>query len=306
VRRWPPPVLGAIAFAPDGRTLAGVEQSSSREVLGNLHLWHVVTGKERSFPSPPGPRCFCITYSPDGRTLAWGGVGSTITLWEVAAAKVRLRLEKHRSYVWDLSFSPDGKLLASGSADTTALVWDPAGLVRRPSPLSPEDRQALWADLAGADAARAYRAVATLAGSPAEALPLLREKMKPAAGVDRQRIVRLVGALESDEFAVREKATKELGQLGEVAETALREASAAQPALELRRRLDQLLEQLEAPVTAPERLQQLRAVEVLEHVGSPEAREVLEKLAGGAPEARLTREARAALDRLAKRPTGPP
>jgi hypothetical protein len=55
----------------------------------------------------------------------------------------------------------------------------------------------------------------------------------------------------------------------------------------------------EAPPSA-ERTQALRAVEVLERVGSREAREVLRALAGGAPDAELTQQATAALARLTK------
>jgi hypothetical protein len=43
---------------------------------------------------------------------------------------------------------------------------------------------------------------------------------------------------------------------------------------------------------------QSRALEVLEHIGNPESRRVLLALAQGAPHARLTKEAKAALDRL--------
>jgi hypothetical protein len=39
---------------------------------------------------------------------------------------------------------------------------------------------------------------------------------------------------------------------------------------------------------------------VLERINSAEARQALAKLAKGAPEARLTREAKAALDRLTR------
>jgi hypothetical protein len=50
----------------------------------------------------------------------------------------------------------------------------------------------------------------------------------------------------------------------------------------------------------------LRAAEVLEHCGTPAARQLLRALAGGAPAARLTREARVALQRLARRPGSQP
>jgi hypothetical protein len=50
----------------------------------------------------------------------------------------------------------------------------------------------------------------------------------------------------------------------------------------------------------------LRAVEVLERIGNAEARRVLEALAKGAPEARLTREARTSLERLLGRTAAAP
>jgi hypothetical protein len=43
----------------------------------------------------------------------------------------------------------------------------------------------------------------------------------------------------------------------------------------------------------------VRAVAVLEQIGTPEARQVLEALARGAPDALLTQDAQAALGRLA-------
>jgi hypothetical protein len=45
-------------------------------------------------------------------------------------------------------------------------------------------------------------------------------------------------------------------------------------------------------------LRSVRAAEVLERIGTPEARRLLGQLATGAAEARLTREAKAALKRL--------
>ena len=97
-----------------------------------------------------------------------------------------------------------------------------------------------------------------------------------------------------------------LERLGEDAESSLRRALADKPSLESRRRVERLLERLViAPVNDPARLRELRAVEVLEHINTVEARRVLAALAKGTPEARLTREAQASLDRLAKRPALP-
>jgi hypothetical protein len=46
-------------------------------------------------------------------------------------------------------------------------------------------------------------------------------------------------------------------------------------------------------------------VEALEYMATAEARQVIAALAEGAPEARLTREAQAAFERLHRRTTGP-
>jgi hypothetical protein len=97
---------------------------------------------------------------------------------------------------------------------------------------------------------------------------------------------------------------RELEELGELAEAALRKMLAGKPSLEARRRAEELLEKLRGPLPAGERLRSLRAVEVLEHAGTESARELLTRLASGAPEARLTREAKGALQRLTA--AGPP
>ena len=60
-----------------------------------------------------------------------------------------------------------------------------------------------------------------------------------------------------------------------------------------------LLSRLERPALSPEELRALRAVELLEQLDTPGARRLLRSLAGGAAGARLTREAKEALDRSA-------
>ena len=106
-------------------------------------------------------------------------------------------------------------------------------------------------------------------------------------------------------FQARQKATQELKQLGELAEPALREALRRKLSLEAQTSVEKLLEDARA-VGLSERLRDLRAVEILERIDTPQARQALQTLAAGAPAAQLTREAKAALERLARRSMAKP
>jgi RNA polymerase sigma factor (sigma-70 family) len=296
-------LIYSLAFSPDGKLLASASDREER----SLRLWDVGTGKEVRHLAFGDQRAAvrAAAFSPDGTMLATGGEDETVHVWEVNSGGERRRFRGHAGWVERLAFSADGRTLASASGDTTVLLWDVAGLTpaERQEPAGPPER--LWEDLA-ADAARADRAMRRLAATPEQALPLLRERLRPVAPPEAQRVRRLIADLNSERFAVRDQAARELEQLGEATEPALRQALAGHPSLEVRRRIEGLLGKWSGAVPAPERLRVLRAVEVLERVGSAEARRVLEALAGGAEGARLTREAAAALRRLGRRAGSPP
>src|SRR5262249_14213908 len=148
-----------------------------------------------------------------------------------------------------------------------------------------------WADL-GAEPGKAFAARGRLAASPEQALRLLRERVQPVRAAEARLVRRLLDELDSDERAVREKAHQELERLGDQAAGALRQALARKPSAEVKRRVQALLKRPAGPLAPPEALQALRAVAVLEDVGTREARRLLEALAGGEPQARLTREAK--------------
>src|SRR5207253_2866828 len=100
-----------------------------------------------------------------------------------------------------------------------------------------------------------------------------------------------------ERFAIRRRAEVELEVLEVLAIPALRAELQTLPSLEKRRRIESLLEKLDA-IRAPERQRSLRAVGVLEQTATPAARRVLQTLASGAEEVRLTIEAKSALERL--------
>ncbi len=287
-----------VVFCPTREILASAGDD------GTVRIWEVATGKQLGQLVHEG-EVLCVAFSPDGKTIASGGTEKRVRLWEVATKRERLELGGHLAGISSLVFSRDGRLVASGSKDCTALVWDITGLnqhrKRSIRNLSPSAINALWVNLADEDAAKAYESICLLSAAASQAVGLLRDHLTPVSAVSRAYIDQLITNLDSDRFAVRKKATEELEKVVELAEASLRKAVVdGKPSLELQRRIERLLEKLD-PASSPQRLRALRALEVLEHIGTPEARKVLEKLAQGAPEARLTQEAKASLQRLEKR-----
>lgn len=139
--------------------------------------------------------------------------------------------------------------------------------------------------------------------SDGSAVSLLRKRLKPVLAVSADKVKPMLADLDNESFQKRQEAVKQLKLLGLAAAPALRRALEADPSLEMKRRVQEVLTALESPepLTA-EAVRELRAVVALERVGNREARETLAALTKGVPDARLTREAKAALERLARLP----
>lgn len=309
-------------LSPDGQNLvsAGTNQG--------LWLWNVRSGQViRSFErrrtidpadnaghaipedrnTSVGLRIYCAAFSPDGRTVATGQ-NETVILWETAGGKKRGQFTGHRGVLSSVAFAPDGKTLASGSRDGIALIWDllSSGKKAGQSTTATDGKvlETTWDHLADPDAAKAYQAVCTLIAHPKETVQFLETKLKPVV-VDFQQIDRYIRDLDDNNFDVRKTATEELGKMEDVPEAKLRQAIANKPSLEIRRRVDEILKEIERGKLEPsgKHLQPVRAVEVLEHIGTPEADAILSRLTNGTPGLRLTEEAKVSVERIKKKRT---
>jgi WD40 repeat protein len=308
-----------LAFSPDGRALAaaffpvqGDFPPAPGEALA-VTVYQVRSGRvlrRVPFRREDGGAALLagLAFSPDGRTLAAGSYGDDLLhLVELASGQERRTFRGGQQVVTALAFAPDGRALAAGGEDGTVLVWDMAGPGGGGRAVPNAARlEALWSNLASPDAGKAGWAVWALGRCPAASVPFLSGRLRPAAAAAASRLRRLIADLDSPHFAVRERAMRRLEQIGEPAEAALSAARPRAAGLEARRRVERLLERLRAPTPPLPRLRQLRAVEALEHMGTPPARRLLERLAGGEPASRLTREAAASLHRLSAGGGPPP
>jgi RNA polymerase sigma factor (sigma-70 family) len=297
----------ALAFSPDGKVLASDDENGSDEWL--VRLWDTTTGRELSCHRGHRGGIAAIAFSPDGKVAASGAGGmsdygdNSVHLWEAATGRLIRRFEGHHSCAGSVAFSPDGLTVASGGGDSTILLWDITG--RRPDgrwrakPLSPRQLEVCWLALMDADTAKAYDAVWSLVAAQEQAVPFLQKHLLPVPRLEAKTVARLIADLDSDDFKVRQKATEELTKLGDAIAPALQGALDSKPSLEVRRRIQQLLDQTRD--WTAERLRDHRAIQALEHIATRSAQEVLQALAEGAPGASRTEEAKAALQRLSRR-----
>jgi WD40 repeat protein len=127
-------VSDPISLSPNGRILAGTSGDE-------IKFWSVVDGSViRSFGGNP-KGITSLSFSPNGKLLASGGVDGTVKLWDVDRGQELFTVNSHprfeagttdeitvgrahNGFVTGLAFSPDGQTIATAGQDRTIKLWD--------------------------------------------------------------------------------------------------------------------------------------------------------------------------------------
>jgi WD40 repeat protein len=114
----------ALAFAPDGRSLAlGGARQAEREAPRTVALWDLDDGKARVTLEGHRTGIQAVAFRADGRLLATGGADGVLKLWDVRSGRELGSPGRRVDGLTSLSFSPDGRLLAAGSYHGTVRLF---------------------------------------------------------------------------------------------------------------------------------------------------------------------------------------
>ena len=225
--------------------------------------------------------------SPDGRLLAQIGPAS-ICIWETATGEELYRLEHSLGETKIAVFSKDGRTFYTSHAsivygwDMTCGCW-----VSRAKPTLVEIATAK-SDFGGKPAV-ARRAIHVLAADPIAGFAYAKDVTTPATEGDIQRYEKWIANLDAAAFADRDTGSRELATAGWRAESLMQRTLKETDSPEVRQRLETLL--------AKPDVRAIRAIELLERIGTPEAIARIRELAK-LPTGLIAREANRTSARL--------
>ncbi|HLY75266.1 MAG TPA: hypothetical protein VKU80_14190 [Planctomycetota bacterium] len=222
------------------------------------------------------------TFSPNGKLLAWVCRADL----HVADLSTGLELIQIKSpegpsgRFGPVCFSPDGVALATALGQSV-LIWELPSIAPG-EPKDTPDQQ--WDALARTEAVAAYKAIWSLIARGNKTVSFLKDKLSSPGSFPRlsEGLDKAINDLDSDDTAVRDKASSALKKQGISVIPRLKSALERSESAETRGRIADILSYFRDPFCIPEDgLQLRRAVHILEVIGTKESGEVLKELQDG-------------------------
>src|SRR5262249_3170724 len=113
--------LRGLAISRDGRMLASMGANDHM-----LRLWEAATSKERWRKEVSMVGMNFLTFSGDGKLLAWWDVNQKVRLWDTVTALPGHALPFENGHIHCLAVSPDGRQVAAGGSAGAIVVWSAA------------------------------------------------------------------------------------------------------------------------------------------------------------------------------------
>ncbi|KAG8725365.1 hypothetical protein FRC09_001169 [Ceratobasidium sp. 395] len=111
--------VSSVTYSPNGLHI--VSGGFDRCIV----IWDACAGTmTRKIPGGVDSPVFCVAYSPDGMSIAFG-LGSTINIWSVNTGQlISQAFQGHLDAITSIDYSPDGGCIVSGSYDGTVRIWN--------------------------------------------------------------------------------------------------------------------------------------------------------------------------------------
>jgi len=111
-----------LRFSCDGAVLV---VAGGRPVeLGKVVLFDVRTGKRLATIGDEVDSVLAADLSPDQRSVALGGPGKFVKVYNTTSSRLRYKIEKHTDWIMAVAFSPDGKILATADRSGGLYLWE--------------------------------------------------------------------------------------------------------------------------------------------------------------------------------------
>jgi RNA polymerase sigma factor (sigma-70 family) len=322
----PPKQMATFALSPNGKMVCASSFNGPPTALYDANTFQrpvaLEQTKDMEFPAYDAR----FTFSPDSRFLALTTPKGKVLFFDGVTGKQRGAQSTQDEELLNLGFTEDGTFLIAIN-HSKAFLFDavkfeklaevpfdvttywrygtatPGGVEKlltlfRPKDLAKVDLEACWKKIDSPRPKEVLEAMWQMSES-ADLGPFLRKKIAPVTPPDAEAIRKQIQDLDSRTFAVREAASRKLGELGSPAEPFLRQALKTGLSAEAVERVERLLADLQHP-PSPEEVRQRRVIFALEANGSVDARGTLEAWAAGAAGAHLSEQSKQALGRLAR------